>query len=364
MRTIASAEDVSRRITGWYTRAARVLPWRSDPSPYHVLLSELMLQQTRVETVIPYFERFRARWPTLQALADADEDEVLREWAGLGYYSRARNLHRCAVAAAAMGGLPSHPAELQALPGIGPYTAGAIASIAFGARAPLVDGNVERVLCRLDARTEDPRREGRAGLWDRARALVEAAPELHPGAVNQALMELGAVVCTPKSPRCGACPVAELCLGQADAESLPRKAARTKPAEVRAVAVVATWEGRVVFGRRPPGLLGGLWEPIRVPLEPGQPELARLRAGFLAETGAELLGAAPLGEVVHVFTHRRLTCAVYEGRASREPALGPDAEYTALSTPADPESLGLSALARRVLAMTSAPRLPLAAEPR
>jgi A/G-specific adenine glycosylase len=379
MSPYPDAAVVGERVAGWFARQARALPWRRDPTPYHVLLSELMLQQTRVETVIPYYERFLARWPTLDALARAAEHEVLQEWAGLGYYSRARNLHRCAIAAVAAGGLPSDPQELRRLPGIGPYTAGAVASIAFGIRAPLVDGNVERVLSRIDARHEDPRRAGRAPLWERAAALLEASPQVPPGALNQALMELGAVVCTPRSPRCTSCPVEDLCLGRKDdPQNLPRRAPKPRPTEMHGVAVIARCAGGWVVGRRPPGLLGGLWEPIRVEVGPGQSVVARIRDGFREETGAELTDLRHLGELVHVFTHRRLTCAVYEGLtdrglgfaeslASSTPRRPPHAVYEEIRVVDDPGVLGLSSLARKVLALGIAnadrPCLPFAAEP-
>ena len=345
-------------LLAWYRGAARDLPWRRDPTPYHVLLSELMLQQTRVDTALPYFERFTARWPTLEALAEADEDDVLREWAGLGYYARARNLLRCARAAVAGCGLPDDLDGLRALPGIGPYTAGAIASIAFGVRTPLVDGNVERVLSRLDALTADPRREGRQPLWDRAAGLHEGLDGA-PGDLNQALMELGATVCTHKAPRCGRCPLAAGCAGRADPGAYPVKAPKPPPKPVWAVAGLLRSGRSVLLGRRRKGgLLGGLWEPVRADLAAGAHPEDALLAAFLA-AGFQVRVTAGLGEVVHVFTHRRLACSVYalEGEGTPRPG-GP---YDEVRWLADPEQVGLSALARRILAMDLSPPLPFAA---
>lgn len=336
----------------WYRAEARDLPWRRDPTPYHVLLSELMLQQTRVETVLPYFAAFTARWPTLADLAAADDQEVLSAWAGLGYYARARNLLRCARAAAASG-LPSDPAALRALPGIGPYTAGAIASIAFGVRTPLVDGNVERVLCRLDARESDPRREGRDALWARAGELHAALGEAdHPGDLNQALMELGATVCTPRQPRCEACPLAGACLGRAagTAASLPRLPPRKAPVPMTAVAGILRGPQGVLLGRRPPGgLLPDLWEPVGGPVGDGEAAEAALTRAFAERAGLRVRVERPLGEVVHVFTHRRLVCPVYAVASVGPSGLAPEG-YAALGW-SEEGRRPLSALARKILAL-------------
>lgn len=218
---IGSARTFSRRLLRWYDQARRNLPWRLQPGsnsvldPYHVLLSETMLQQTQVTTVIPYFHRFLERFPTLTALASAHQQDVLRLWQGLGYYSRARNLHAAAqkVVRDFDGRLPETVEQLLQLPGIGRYTAGAIASIAFNQRAPILDGNVQRVLCRLDQVTADPReRETQKILWQRAEELL---PKQRVGDFNSALMELGAMLCTPRSPQCLLCPVREHCQAHA-----------------------------------------------------------------------------------------------------------------------------------------------------
>ncbi|HMO26423.1 MAG TPA: A/G-specific adenine glycosylase, partial [Tepidisphaeraceae bacterium] len=207
--------DIASPLLGWFDHARRDLPWRARPgqpaNPYHVLVSEAMLQQTQVTTVIPYFHRFIDAFPTIRDLARSDEQRVLRLWQGLGYYARARNLRKCAIAVVERfaGEIPRTVDELLTLPGIGRYTAGAIASIAFGAPAPIVDGNVARVLCRLDAIEEDPKSKPVIDrLWSRAAELV---PEKRSGDFNQAMMELGALVCTPKNPQCLLWPLRDRC---------------------------------------------------------------------------------------------------------------------------------------------------------
>lgn len=362
------AEEAAAALVAWYRPIARDLPWRKAPTPYHVLLSELMLQQTRVETVIPYFERFVARWPTLEDLASAEPDEVMHAWAGLGYYSRARNLLASAKAAVAAGGLPSDPAALRALPGIGPYTAGAIASIAYGVRAPLVDGNVERVICRLDGLREDPRRAGQKLVWARASALQQAlAQGEDPGALNQALMELGATVCTPRNARCDRCPLSEGCVARREGlvEILPQKPAKARPREVRGVAGIAWGPQGFLLGKRPGdeagrGLLAGLWEPIGCEPEGDETDEEALVKAFRERAGVEVRSQVRLGTVVHVFTHRRLSCAVFEVEIRGEPeALS---FYEEARWVSEPSSVPLSTLAAKILRQRSQPSL-LAAEP-
>ena len=337
-------------LLDWYPTVARPLPWRRadgldpDARAWRVLLSELMLQQTRVETVIPYFERFVARWPTATAMAAEPVQAVVEAWAGLGYYSRARNLHAAAVSLAA-NGTPRTVDGLRALPGVGPYTAGAVASIAWGVATPLVDGNVERVLCRWHDADFDPRSvSGRQAVWGWAGALVAAMPAAGAaGDLNQALMELGATVCTPKAPRCGACPVAAGCAGQARAEQLPCKAAKAPPKEIVAEALVVRRGGAVLLGRRAPGgLLGGLWEPPRAD---GAVDAGGLGA-TLAELGLAPVGARRVAEVRHVFTHRRLACGVWVGEVAGTPV--PGGPYDAVDF-VDPATVGLSTLAVKLL---------------
>jgi A/G-specific adenine glycosylase len=298
------------QLLSWYDAHARALPWRrSDakpPDPYRVWLSEVMLQQTRVETVIPYFERWLERFPTLEALAGAAGDEVMKAWEGLGYYSRARNLHRAVreVARAHGGRVPDEPAAFRRLPGVGRYTAGAVMSIAFGRREPIVDGNVRRVFARLWDHPEPGERE----LWAAASALI--ADCARPGDLNQALMELGATVCTPRAPRCGECPVRGSCAARAAGTQLRRplpRPARPVPHEIHAVAVVTRREGVLVARRPARGRLGGLWEFPGVLIAPGE-DAGRAAERALAE-GIALKGeaGAPIGSVEHRFTHVRVT---------------------------------------------------------
>ena len=309
------APSIRDHLAAWYHTRRRRLPWREDPSPYRVWVSEIMLQQTRVATVLPYFERFVAAFPDVRALAAADEADVLSLWAGLGYYQRCRRLHAAAqaVVAAHGGEVPSSVEALRALPGIGRYTAGAIASIAFGRVEPLLDGNVARVLARLLALEEAV--DGAAGT----RALWAAATELvcprDPSSHNQALMELGALICSPKTPECVACPVAGQCAARVAgaAERYPIKRPRRRPTPALAVAgLVCDQAGRVLLARRPEGvLLGGLWElpggdlELRAGQRDGLRTLLEERVGLQASVGRHL------GRVEHVFTHRHLTLEVF-----------------------------------------------------
>ncbi len=309
-------KSVRRRLLRWYDRHRRDLPWRAPPGrtpdPYRVWLSEVMLQQTTVATVAAYYRRFVARWPTVAALADAELDEVLHAWQGLGYYARARNLHKCARAVAAdLGGrFPDTEAALRRLPGIGPYTAAAVAAIAFGRKATPVDGNVERVTARLYAFAR-PLPAAKTTLDGLAAALT---PRRRAGDFAQAMMDLGATVCTAKAPDCDACPLRADCrAGPAGrASRYPAKAAK-KPRPVRHG--VAFWamraDGRVLLRRRPPsGLLGGMME---IPST-----IWRERAW----TADEAAGEAPLagdwrrigGEVRHTFTHFHLRLQVLASR--------------------------------------------------
>jgi A/G-specific adenine glycosylase len=263
----ASAQTISDKLLCWYDASHRSLPWRSPPGtppraddknwPYRVWLSEVMLQQTTVAAVVPYFAKFTARWPTLEALAAADEADVMAAWAGLGYYSRARNLVACARAVAARGGrFPDTEAELRKLPGLGAYTAAAVAAIAFGKRAAVVDANVERVIARLDA-IEDLLAKARPQI--RAR-VAELTPTERPGDFAQAMMDLGATICTARSPRCLLCPLQDECQGRAlGPERFPVKAAKAPKPQRRGRAFWIAVEGRVWLVTRPgKGMLAGM----------------------------------------------------------------------------------------------------------
>lgn len=297
-----------RALLGWYDAHRRVLPWRGERDPYRVLLSEVLLQQTRVEQARPFYARFLERFPTVEALAAAGEEEVLRVWQGAGYYARARRLHALA-GRVARSGWPSSYGGLLELPGVGPYTAAAVASIAFGEPVAAVDGNVRRVLARVHA-VEDPKPawlEQVAGAW--------LEPE-RPGDWNQAMMELGARVCTPRDPDCSACPLARLCQGKAAPERYPRPTRRRAHSEER-WALVLQAVGGVVLERRTGGQLGGLWG---VPTGPGRAP----KPGDLARYDAAAV--QPVGMVRHAFTHRRLTVHVYRGRSGwggHDPATKP-----------------------------------------
>lgn len=289
-------------LLAWYDRAARTLPWRSLPTPYRVWVSEIMLQQTRVEAALPYFERFVAALPTVEALAAADEGTLMKLWEGLGYYSRVRNMRKaaCAVVQRHGGELPGTPEALSALPGIGGYTAGAIASIAFNFPVEAVDGNVLRVVSRLLSSSEDV---SRAETKRRLASLVRAAvPGERPGDFNQALMDLGATVCVPASPRCAACPLSGRCLGflGGTAAALPVSAPRRPRVVVeRTVFVVRSARGALLMRRPPKGLLAGLWE---LPGEDGWMD-AEGAALALARLGAPGADPKRIGDATHIFTH-------------------------------------------------------------
>jgi A/G-specific adenine glycosylase len=285
--------EVAAAVVAHYRRGRRDLPWRRTSDPYAIWVSEIMLQQTRVATVIPYWERWMARFPSVAALADAPLDDVLAAWAGLGYYARARNLHRGAreVVSRWNGALPRTADGLRDVPGIGAYTAGAVASIAFGERAPLVDGNVARVLARVFAVETDVKSSaGQKRLWALAgEVMAGLARKAAPGELNQGLMELGASLCSPRSPSCLACPLAQVCEARAFGlqDELPRLPARRAAEDLPLLARVALWIERgaaILLARRcPEGLYGGLWElpqgidlaaaarAVNTPLTPGEP---------------------------------------------------------------------------------------------
>lgn len=310
-------------VLAWYDEEARVLPWRYEPGgkadPYRVWLSEIMLQQTTVKAVIPYFMRFLEAFPTVRHLARADEEDVLRLWAGLGYYSRARNLHACArrVVDHHKGKFPKTEAELRALPGVGPYTAAAIASIAFGQKATPVDGNVERVVARLSA-VEMPLPAAKPTLRKLAEALT---PTDRAGDFAQAMMDLGATVCTPKRPSCLMCPLNARCEARALglAGELPRRVEKAARPVRFGIAFVALGEdGRVLLRQRPDtGLLARM---IELPSTPWGEDTADVR---------EALRSAPVrgdwwevpGTVVHTFTHFRLELRVYRALVPANAAL-------------------------------------------
>lgn len=302
--------------------AARDLPWRRNRSPYAVWISEVMLQQTQVATVIPYFERWLARFPDVSALAAAPLDDVLKAWEGLGYYARARNLRRAAQLMVERHGgqAPNERAALLALPGIGRYTVGAILSIAFGKPEPILDGNVRRVLCRLYDVAEDPRRpDVEEELWARSESIMRAAGDGNAGEINEAMMELGALVCMPVAPDCPRCPVRATCLAFARGTVAERPVKTPKPLTPHydvAAAVVMRKDGRLLITRRPPSrLLGGLWGfPSAVMAEGETLEAAAARAVF-ERTGMNIAIDGPVATVKHAYTHFRVTLHAFAASA-------------------------------------------------
>jgi A/G-specific adenine glycosylase len=307
-----------RKLLAWYRAHRRDLPWRRTRDPYAIWISEAMLQQTRALTVIPYWERFLARFPDVETLATADADDVIALWAGLGYYSRARNLHRAAqvMMERHAGQLPDDVGLLRELPGVGRYTAGAVASIAFDKPAPIVDGNVARVLARLLGIATDVRsRDVQERLWSEAEQLARGED---PGALNQALMELGALLCTPRAPRCPDCPWAQHCaaLEQGNAEALPVRSRAAPARRIEAVAVFLERHDRVLAVQRPQrGLLGGLWELPGGELSDGEAPTRALVRALRERVGLGISAPEPLGAIEHAFTHRLLRLHVYRAQA-------------------------------------------------
>jgi A/G-specific adenine glycosylase len=306
-----------RRLPAWFDRHARKLPWRRNRDPYAIWVSEIMLQQTQAATVIGYFDRFLAALPTIKVLAAADEHDVLRLWEGLGYYRRARQLHKAAkiIVAEHGGRVPCDPEVVRHLPGIGRYTAGAILSIAFDARQPILEANTLRLFSRLLAYDGDPRStEGQRLLWAMAEAVL---PRSGSGRVNQALMELGSEVCTARSPHCEDCPVAALCRAnqQGRQADIPLPKARRTIEAVRQAVVLVRRRGRVLLLRWPEGQrFAGLWDFPRFPLTSERPAEVRreLAENVLALTGAAVAPDRQIKTLTHSVTRFRITLECYE----------------------------------------------------
>lgn len=305
-----ATEQFSSKLLEWYQTHARSLPWRGHPDPYAVWISEIMLQQTRVETVIPYFLRWMKRFPGIKELAESSEQDVLNAWEGLGYYSRARSILKAAkmVVEIHNGVLPQTRVELQQLPGLGRYTAAAISSIAFGKDEVVLDGNVKRVLSRcfnIDVPIDTG--DGEKALWQKAENLLPAG---QAGDYNQAVMDLGAMICTPRSPVCEKCPVAGICTAKELGlqEKLP-VISEKKPIPHYLVAAAVIWrDGKVLIARRPSqGLLGGLWEFPGGKVEAGESLEEALRREIVEEMAAEIRVGQELGIYKHAYTHFRVT---------------------------------------------------------
>lgn len=317
-----SETDIAPTLMAWYDRHARKLPWRAPPgqiaNPYHVWLSEVMLQQTTVATVGEYFRRFLNRWPDVSSLAAANLDDVLTEWAGLGYYARARNLHKCAIRVATEfgGQFPETEEALRDLPGIGRYTAAAIAAIAFDRPAAVMDGNIERVTTRLYS-IETPLPDSKPSLYELVAAMT---PAHRPGDFAQAMMDLGATVCTPGRPKCMLCPLTDFCDGQSIAETLPRrKPKKAKPTRRGAAFWIERGDGAILLRRRPEkGLLGGMME------FPGtgwtEADGAAGGSNAFHKTGLPPMATvtAKAGTIRHTFTHFHLELQVYRAQAIDE----------------------------------------------
>ena len=315
-------------LAAWYRKGHRDLPWRRTSDPYRIWISEIMLQQTRAQTAIPYYLRFLERFPTVEALASAGEDAVLALWSGLGYYSRARNLRKTAQEVAARGAFPRRCGELRGLAGIGDYTAAAIASIAFGEPRAAVDGNVLRVVARVENDAADI---GSAKTRERFRTVAnEWIDAKAPGEFNQALMELGATVCLPRNPRCGQCPLAERCRARAQgtAAQLPVKLRRIKSAAIEAGVLVVRSRGRVLLRRRPADArrMAGFWD------LPAPEDLPGIRVG------------EKLGEFRHTITRHRFRFTVRVARARRAET----ADFRWMR-PAELSGIPLSTTARKAL---------------
>jgi A/G-specific adenine glycosylase len=367
--TIIDYTRAARLLVAWHDAHQRDLPWRTAPAgardPYAVWISEVMLQQTRVEAVISYYNRWMMRFPRVEALAAADLQDVLKAWEGLGYYARARNLHKAAgeIVAEHGGVFPRDRAALLALPGVGEYTVGAILSIAYNQPQPLLDGNVKRVLARLldlEAPIDQP--SVLKHLWQHARNLVEAAAPGTAGACNEGVMELGALICTPQNPRCLLCPLQDLCLAaargtQADRPVMPPRK-RTPHYDVAAGII---WQGepyqsRLLLAQRPhKGLLGGLWEFPGGKLEETDTDLpACLRREIAEELGIAIDVRDLVAVVPHAYTHFRITLhafhAVYRGGEPQ--ALGvADWRWVALE---DVDAFPMAVTDRKILAALTA----------
>jgi len=315
-----SARTIRAALLAWYDVHKRDLPWRKSADAYHILVSEFMLQQTQVATVIPYYRRFLKAFPSVEALARAPESRVLKHWEGLGYYSRARNLRQSAriIASEHGGRVPSAPGDLVRLPGIGRYTAAAVLSIAFGGKHPVLDGNVKRVVSRLFALAENGQtKTSENRLMEAAEGLL--APR-RPGDFNQAMMELGATVCTAKNPTCESCPLTGLCLARTgnQVDRFPPPKTRKTAEKIEVSAAVIRRAGKVYIQQRPKGgLMGGLWEFPGGKLETGESPEAALEREILEELGVPVNIGEKLLTIKHSYTRFSVTLHVFSCRLEK-----------------------------------------------
>lgn len=345
-------------LAAWFEQRQRPMPWReTDASgrrdPYRVWLSEVMLQQTRVDQARPYFERFTQAFPSVEALAAAPLDDVLKAWEGLGYYSRARNLHRAAqhLVAEHDGVMPDEPEAVRALPGVGEYTAAAVLSLAFGQPFAVLDGNVIRVLARVFAIGDDVTRAAtKRHLQALADALLDPA---HPGRSNESVMELGATVCTPRSPACPVCPLRSVCTARDEGEPERYPVSKKKapvPHHDIAVAVVADGAGRVLVQQRPTdAMLGGLWEFPGGKVEPGEtPEAAAVREAR-EELGVEIRLGEAIARINHAYSHFRITLHAFDAHLVTGSPVHHAGQPLRWVTPDELESLAFPRANRRLI---------------
>ncbi|WP_226659729.1 A/G-specific adenine glycosylase [Pseudalkalibacillus hwajinpoensis] len=317
-------QKFQKDLISWFKKEQRTLPWRENKDPYRVWVSEIMLQQTRVDTVIPYFERFMRLFPTVEALAEAEEADVLKAWEGLGYYSRARNLQSAVreVAESYKGIVPNHPKKISDLKGVGPYTAGAILSIAYGIPEPAVDGNVMRVLSRIIGIWEDIAKPSARKTFEEVTRRIISNDD--PSSFNQGMMELGAIVCTPRSPSCLLCPVQEHCRAFAEGsqEELPIKSKKKAPRPVPiAVIALKDYSGKFLIRQRPEtGLLASLWEFPNVELSEGGLKEDQIKKHLRDEYEIDVEIEKELASFNHIFSHLKWQLTVYEGSYQGEMA--------------------------------------------
>jgi A/G-specific adenine glycosylase len=353
---------LARALLGWIAHERRDFPWRRRRDPYTVWISEIMLQQTQASTVVPYYERWIQQFPDVSILAAAPLDAVLKAWEGLGYYARARNIHRAAgiIVAQHSGRIPSDMKGLLALPGIGRYTAGAILSLSYGQAAPVLDGNVRRLLARVDDVAEDPTSpSGERLLWDRAGALVQTVPSRSAGDLNEAMMELGATVCTPRRPDCPICPLRDHCVAYALGVQDARPVIAPKPPVPRydAVAALITHEDghRHLMVRRPyEGLLGGLWGFPNALVGPERSSREQLPESMRELLGIQVEAGQRLAVIRHAYTHFRIVLEVLECTlVAGEPRAGhyPEVAWAGAS---EMRALALAATDKKIIARLGA----------
>jgi len=318
MEPNSNMRNLQHRLLQWFRKQGRDLPWRRTRNPFRIWISEIMLQQTQVDTVIPYYQRFLKAFPTVEVLAKADLSRVLKIWEGLGYYSRARHLHQAAkrIVGQFNGRIPDRLNDLLSLPGIGRYTAGAILSIAHNKEAPILDGNVKRVLSRLYA-VVTPLGETKTEklLWNVSESLI---PKGHAGSFNEALMDLGATVCTPKKPSCSLCPLRNLCRAKAigNPERYPTKAKKRKIPHVNGVSAVIVKDGKVLLHQRPPrGFSGGLWEFPNWRVQGEKNRSRRLAKWIKEERNLSVAVKGRIGIFEQTYSHFKLTLHVYDCQA-------------------------------------------------